>query len=348
MNPAIQAIEYYLPEKTIGTEQLSAEFPEWSVEKIDGKTGIKVRHIAGDDECASDLAVAAARKLFDSGRSSPRDIDYVLFCTQSPDYLLPTTACLIQDRLGIPVSAGALDFNLGCSGFVYGLGLAQGLIVTGQAARVLLLTAETYSKFIHPRDRSVRTIFGDAAAATLVGAVDGEGPMLGPYVYGTDGRGAGNLIVPTGGSRRRRTAETARETIDEAGNTRSEDHLFMNGAEIFNFTLESVPQAVCQLLERSGRAREEIDLFVFHQANRYMLDYLRKKIKLPVEKFYVGMAHCGNTVSSTIPIALKDAASEGRLKPGDLTMLVGFGVGYSWGATLARWVGEMDSGPAGA
>ena len=340
MKAAIRAIEYYLPEKAVTTEQLSAEFPEWSVQKIDEKTGIQVRHIAREDECSSDLGVAAARKLFESGACAPQDIDYVLFCTQSPDYFLPTTACLIQDRLGIPVSAGALDFNLGCSGFVYGLGLAQGLVESGQATRLLLITAETYSKFIHPRDRSVRTIFGDAAAATLVTAVDSEDALIGPFVFGTDGRGANNLIVPTGGLRRSRSAETGREVTDDSGNVRSQDHLFMDGAEIFNFTLKAVPQSVCQLLERSHKTLDEIDLFVFHQANRYMLDYLRRKIKVPQEKFYVAMGHCGNTVSSTIPIALKHAQLEGRLKPGDLTMLVGFGVGYSWAAGLARWAGE--------
>jgi 3-oxoacyl-[acyl-carrier-protein] synthase-3 len=338
MKAAIRAIEYYLPEKAVTTEQLSAEFPEWSVQKIDEKTGIQVRHIAGEDECSSDLGVAAARKLFESGVCAPQDIDYVLFCTQSPDYFLPTTACLIQERLGIPTSAGALDFNLGCSGFVYGLGLAQGLIESGQAADVLLLTAETYSKFIHPRDRSVRTIFGDAAAATLVSAVETDDALIGPFVFGTDGRGANNLIVPTGGLRRARTPETAREITDDSGSVRSQDHLFMDGAEIFNFTLKAVPQSVCQLLERSRKTLEEIDLFVFHQANRYMLEHLRRKIKVPQEKFCVAMSHCGNTVSSTIPIALKHAQLEGRLKPGHLTMLVGFGVGYSWAAGLVRWM----------
>src|SRR5690242_19857668 len=159
---AIKAIEYYLPENAVSTEQLAAEFPEWSVEKIEEKTGIRVRHTAGAGECASDLGCAAAQKLFDSGACAAADIDYILLCTQSPDYFLPTTACLMQERLGIPTHAGALDFNLGCSGFVYGLGLAQGLIATGQAGRVLLITAETYSKFIHPRDKSVRSLFGDA------------------------------------------------------------------------------------------------------------------------------------------------------------------------------------------
>jgi 3-oxoacyl-[acyl-carrier-protein] synthase-3 len=337
MKAAIAAIEYYLPPRVLTTEQLASEFPEWSVEKIDEKTGIQERHIAGPDQCSSDLAVEAARRLFESGACQPDGVDYILFCTQSPDYFLPTTACLLQERLGIPTSAGALDFNLGCSGYVYGLGLAQGLIETGQASSVLLITAETYSKFLHPRDRSVRTIFGDAASATLLKGMDRDEPFLGPYVFGTDGRGAANLIVPTGGLRESRTADSAAERKDASGNIRSRDNLFMDGAEIFTFTIDVVPRTVTELLSCAGREFADIDLFVFHQANRYMLEHLRKKMKLPAEKFYTCMSHCGNTVSSSIPIALKHAASEGRLPAGALVVLVGFGVGYSWGAVLVRW-----------
>jgi 3-oxoacyl-[acyl-carrier-protein] synthase-3 len=336
---AVDAIEFYLPEKVLSTAELSAEFPEWSVEKIDFKTGILERHIAAPHECASDLAYQAAKKLFESGACSRDAIDYLLLCTQSPDYFLPTTACILQERLRLPTSAGALDFNLGCSGYVYGLGLAQGLIVSGQASRLLLLTAETYSKFIHPQDKSVRTIFGDAAAATLISATDASEPLLGPFTYGTDGRGAQNLIVRTGGTRAARTAESGLVTEDDSGNVRSEDDLYMNGAEIFTFTIAQVPLSVEALLQKSGHALEDVDLFVFHQANKYMLEHLRKKIKLPAEKFFVGMSHCGNTVSSTIPIALRQAAEQGKLKAGSLVMLVGFGVGYSWGAAMLRWTG---------
>lgn len=339
MQAALSAIEYYLPVKTLSTADLSAEFPEWSVEKIDEKTGIWERHIAAPDECASDLAVAAARKLFDSGACRPDAVDYLLFCTQSPDHFLPTTACLIQDRLGIPKTAGALDFNLGCSGFIYGLGLAQGLIVSGQASNVLLLTAETYSKFLNPRDRSVRTIFGDAAAATLLTAEVSLNALIGPFAYGTDGSGGPNLIVPAGGMRRPRSAETALPMEAEGGNVRSQDDLFMNGAEIFNFTLDAVPRTIACLLEKARLQPADIDLFAFHQANRFMLEHLRKRLKIPPEKFQVTLSHCGNTVSSTIPIALKHAEMEGRLPKGALAMLVGFGVGYSWGATLVRWSG---------
>jgi 3-oxoacyl-[acyl-carrier-protein] synthase-3 len=336
---AISAIEYHLPKKILSNEQLANEFPEWSRDKIDAKTGIVERHIAAETECSSDLAVEAATKLFRSGVCQPEEIDYILFCTQSPDYFLPTTACLIQSRLGIPQSAGALDYNLGCSGFVVGLGLAKGLIETGQAAKVLLLTGETYSKFINKRDKSIRTLFGDAATATLVAAVETSGqPPLGPFVYGTDGSGASNLMVPTGGMRHPRTAETAEVHEDENGSFRSRDNLFMNGAEVFNFTLRTIPGCVTALLDRAEIGMEAVDLFVLHQANQYMLEHLRKKIKIPERKFLIFMSNCGNTVSSTIPIALKHAHEEGRLKSGHLVMLVGFGVGYSWAAGLLRWI----------
>jgi 3-oxoacyl-[acyl-carrier-protein] synthase-3 len=298
------------------------------------------RHIAEEDECASDLAVQACRKLFASGSCRREDIDFLLFCTQSPDYFLPTTACMIQDRLGLPTTCGALDFNLGCSGFVYGLGLAKGLVETGQAKNVLLVTAETYSKFIHKNDKSVRTIFGDGAAATLVQAVQADDPAsgepIGSFIYGTDGRGAGNLIVPRGGMRHR-TATVEQPRVDAFGNQRTSSNLYMNGAEIFSFTLRAVPEAVCRLLARMQLHLEEIDLIVFHQANRYMLEHLQKKLRIPQDKFVVTMEHVGNTVSSTIPIALSDAVASGRLSYGQRVMIVGFGVGYSWAATVIRW-----------
>lgn len=334
----IKKIAYHLPPLTVTNEQLSAEFPEWPVEKIEAKTGITERHIAGPGECSSDLAYAAACKLFEAGMA-PSSIDCLILCTQSPDYALPATACVLQDRLGLPVSALAFDINQGCSGFVYGLGIAKGLLETGQAQRALLLTAETYSKFVHPADRSVRTIFGDGAAATLIDvASDGEDAgMIGPFVWGTDGRGANNLIVRAGGFRTPRSRETAVPVVDESGNIRTSEHLFMDGPEIFDFTLRTVPGAVRTLLDNAGYSAEDIGMFVFHQANQYMLEALRRKLALPVEKMFICIRHCGNTVSSTIPIALFHAVSEGRVRPGDLIMVAGFGVGYSWGAALVRW-----------
>lgn len=334
VNSAIRGISYYLPPGIVSNADLAKEFPEWPVDKIEEKTGILERHIAAPQECSSDLAFCAAQNLFRGGICSAAEIDFILLCTQSPDYFLPTTACLLQDRLGIPTSAGALDFNLGCSGYIYGLGLAHGLIQSGQARNVLFLTAETYSKFIHPRDKSVRTVFGDAAAATLVAAARGPSRAT-HYVFGTDGRGAGNLIVPEGGMREPCRGASAGESKPEAAP--GPKNLYMNGGEVFNFTLETVPGCIASLLEKSGKSLEEVDLFVFHQANQFMLDHLRRKLKLPPEKFYVSLASCGNTVSSSIPIALENARREGKLREGSLLMLVGFGVGYSWGATLIEW-----------
>jgi 3-oxoacyl-[acyl-carrier-protein] synthase III len=337
MKAGIAAIDFHFPQNCLTNEQLAQEFPEWSIEKIEEKTGIQERWIAGENECSSDLGAVAAEKLFTNSTFKPGDIDFLLFCTQSPDHFLPTSACVIQQRLGIPTSAGALDINLGCSGFVYAIGLAKALIETGQALNVLVVTGETYSKFINPRDKSVRTLFGDAGAATLVHGVDGEKEIIGPFVYGTDGSGAKNLIVPAGGMRQRHV-KIEQATVDADGNMRNEANLYMNGPEIFVFTLREVPRVVQELLTRSGTAMDAVDLFVFHQANQYMLEHLRKKLKIPAERFFVGLRNCGNTVCCTIPIALKQASQQGRLRPGDLVMLVGFGVGYSWGATLVRWM----------
>ena len=337
MKAFIKAVEYHLPEARLDNDQLAREFPGWTPEKIEAKTGIVCRHQAAAEECSSDLAVAAAQKLFAAGVCQPQDIDYLVLCTQSPDYFLPTTACLVQHRLGLPTSCGALDFNLGCSGFVTGLGLVKGLIETGQARNVLLITAETYSKFIHPGDKSVRALFGDAAAATLVSAKESDVDLIGPFVFGTDGSGANNLIVPAGGTRRACNRD-APVTEDAGGNRRTENNLFMNGPEIFNFTLRVVPQMTAQLLERAGRKMEDVDHWVFHQANRYMLEHLRKKLGVPPEKFPILMAHCGNTVSSTIPIALRELQAQGRLASGQTLALVGFGVGYSWTGAMMRWV----------
>lgn len=334
---AIHAIAYYLPAQVLDNEQLASEFSGWTAEKIETKTGVRQRHIAGASEFASDLAVAAAKKLFEEQAYRPDEIDYLLLCTQSPDYFLPTTACLVQERLGLRTSCGALDFNLGCSGFVYGLGLAKGLIETGQARNVLLITAETYSKHIHPGDKSVRTLFGDAAAATLVTAIQSENDVIGPFLYGTDGKGASNLIVPNGGMRNPKVNDAKAED-DGQGNLRTANNLFMNGPEIFNFTLRTIPESTARLLKMAGKTADEIDLFLFHQANRFMLEHLRRKLMLSEDKMPILMGHCGNTVSSTLPILLKDLQTANRIKSGQTLLLLGFGVGYSWSGTLVKWL----------
>lgn len=331
----LAAIRSALPDGTLDNDQLAREFEGWSADKIYAKTGIRTRHIARADECASDLAVTAADQLLlDTGidRSS---IDYLLFCTQSPDYQMPTTACLLQDRLGLPTSIGALDYNLGCSGYVYGLGLCKALIESNQAYNILLITADTYSKIVNPADKSVRTIFGDGATASLV--VAGEQPNItGPFVYGTDGRGVNDIIVPASGARQR-PDPNAPLLSDDSGNARTVNDLRMSGPEVFNFTLRIVPDVVQRLLAAALVTKDAVDLFVFHQANGFMLDHLRRKLEIPKEKFVVFLENIGNTVSSSIPFALQEAARTGKLKPNSLVMLVAFGVGFSWSATLLRF-----------
>lgn len=324
----INAISYYLPENSLTNENLSVEFPEWSVEKIADKIGIKNRQIAGKDEFVSDLSVKAAIKLFKSNNIDPLDIDYIILCTQSPDYFLPTTACLIQHRLGIPKTAGAIDINQGCSGFLYGLNLAKGLILSEDFKNVLLITAETYSKFLHSKDKSNRTIFGDAAAAILLSINKGI-CTIGKFIMGSDGSGAENLILKRGAAKYPRINE-----LDQDSNLDLENYLYMNGPEIFNFSVEVVPKQIDAILKHNNLTVDKIDLFVFHQANKFMLEFLRRKMKIPEDKFYIYMENCGNTVSSTIPIALSEAINEGKVKTGDKVLIVGFGVGYSWGSTI--------------
>lgn len=329
----IKAISYYLPEKVVTNEDLLKEFPEWSVDKVAKKVGIHSRHVAVETETAGDMAEKAARKLLEEYDILPSTIDFVLFCTQSPDYLLPSTACILQHRLGIPVTAGAFDYNLGCSGCIYGLAVAQGLIAAGVAENVLLLTAETYTKYLHQSDKSNRSIFGDGAAACLI---SNEGfAAIGRFSLGTDGSGADKLIVRTGGARQKQP--TGRSEEDVEGHVRYDDYLYMDGGGIFNFTLETVPILMEKVREKNCLVEDEIDLYVFHQANKFMLDTIRKVCGIPKDKYYVQLEETGNTVSSTVMIALKQLMETGRIHAGMKVMVAGFGVGLSWGGTVLEF-----------
>ena len=328
MKVYIKAISYYIPQQVLSNENLIKEFPEWTVEKVASKVGINTRYISSSDETAGDMALKAAEQLFTEHDIERNYVDFILLCTQSPDYFLPSTACILQDKLGLRQDIGAFDFNLGCSGFVYGLSVAKGLIAAGIAKNVLLLTSETYTKYLHPKDKGNRTIFGDAASATLVSTTGFA--EIGDFVLGTDGAGYEKLIVRTGAARTPQALNDIQ--YDENNNPTSSDHLFMNGPDIFTFTIERVPTMVRSLLEKSGLTKDDIHLFIPHQANLYILEFLRKKMKIEKEKYYINLMNFGNTVSSTIPIALCEARKEDRLHGN--VLLAGFGVGLSWGATM--------------
>jgi 3-oxoacyl-[acyl-carrier-protein] synthase-3 len=331
----IKAINYYLPQKILTNEELIKDFPEWSVDKIIEKVGINKRYIASENETSVDLAIEAAKKLFDQGIDK-ESIDYILFCTQSPDYLLPASACIIQDKLGLSKDIGAIDFNQGCSGFVYGLSLAKGLIAGNIAKHVLLLTAETYTKKLHIRDKGNRTIFGDGASAALI-STEGFAEIV-EFCLGTDGSGAENLIIKTGAARS--PEKSGKVEFDENNNPISPDYIFMNGSEIFSFTLDKVPNLIKCVLEKNGIEKEDVSLFIFHQANKYMLDFLRKKSKIEEKKFYIYLSEVGNTVSSTIPIAMCEALKDGSIQKDMKVLLAGFGVGLSWAGCLLKILQE--------
>lgn len=318
----IGPIAVHFPERLETNSQLQAEFPDWDLKLIEEKTGIQSRYIAAPKETASDLAVAAGERLFAEHGVARESIDFVLLCTQTPDYPLPTTACLIQQRLGLNESCGALDFNLGCSGYVYGMAMAEGLIQSGAAKNILLLTAETYSKYIDREDRSLRTIFGDAAAATLVRA--SEQPSVSAFQFGTDGSGADTLLVADGGARE------GGEVLQPRHRKRWKSRLYMDGPSLLSFTVVAVPNLIEQVLEKAQLGAEQIELYLLHQATRKMLEQLQTRLGLADDKLPIRLEHYGNTVSCTLPILISDLRREGKIKPGTNTLLIGFGVGWSW------------------
>lgn len=316
MKSFIKAISTYIPSVKITNKDIADRFPEWDSEKIFDKIGIKERYIAEPNEFVSDMSVKAIRNLAEEYSIDLSLVDYFILCTQSPDYQLPTTACIIQDRAGLSKNCAAIDINQGCSGYIYGLSLASSLVASGSFKNVLLVTADMYSKAIHPDDKGNISLFGDAATATLI-STEGE-YQIGKFTLGSDGSGASNLIVKNGATKQHKDHLT--DNLD--------NYLYMNGSAIFDFTSKNVPTLVNSNLELNTIGKEEVDLYVFHQANTFMLNFLRKRIGIDQDKFLLNMENYGNTVSSSIPLAFKPSFGKDFNK----IMFVGFGVGYSWGA----------------
>lgn len=325
----IVKVGYHLPDLEVKNSDLEKEFPGSNIDNTASKIGILSRRVASEDQTAVDLGFEAARKVLEDYDRSK--INMLIFCTQSPDYFLPTSACILQDRLELG-KIPAFDYNLGCSGYIYGLAMANSFIKSGVANNVLLITGETYSKHIHPQDKANKIIFGDGASATIIE----EGDDIGQFDLGSDGSGYDKLIVPNGGFRNKLEADP--EMIEYGnGNFYDENHIHMDGPEVFNFTIKVVPDTIKKALAKNNLEIEDIDLFIFHQANKFMLNYLRTRLGIPTNKFYLSLENTGNTVSSTIPIAMKNAIEEGKIKKGTKVMLVGFGVGLSWGSTIVNF-----------
>lgn len=320
MKSYIKAISTYFPKNTLTNDTISEQFPEWNSEKILQKIGIEQRYIADKDECASDMAAQAVLTLIEEHHLDKNAIDFLLLCTQTPDHILPTTACIVQDKVGLPTTCAALDINQGCSGYIYGLSVASSLITSGNFKNVVLVTVDTYTKYVHPKDKGNLSIFGDAATATLI-STEGE-YLIGKPTLGTDGTGAENLIIRNGGTRSARN-----ENPDDWDN-----FIDMKGAKIFNFIVKRTPEVVYNNLEINGLNKEDIDLFIFHQANTHILNKVREDMEIPEEKFVIEMRYYGNTISSSIPIAFLEHLRKYPEKAKNKIQLIGFGVGYSWGA----------------
>lgn len=325
MSVSIKAVSYYLPKKTLTNEDLSVLHPEWPVEKIYSKTGIRNRHISHSDEYSLDMAIEASKLLFKEHDIKPYEIDFIIFCTQTPKHIIPSSACVLQNALGLPTHVGAIDVNQGCSGYVYSLMLAESLIVSEKARNILLITADTYTKLIDTHDRSLKTLFGDAATASLIVSQKNTSSFKTVFEFGTDGSGSEKLISKNLGL----------EWLSKSQAYLPD--LYMDGSGIFKFTLDSIPLLVEKILDKANICIQEIDLFIFHQANNYMLENLRRKIGICTNKFFVHLEDVGNTVSSSIPIALHAAIQSKKITRGNKVMLVGFGVGLSWAASILEF-----------
>ncbi|MGL5890278.1 MAG: 3-oxoacyl-ACP synthase III family protein [Bacteroidia bacterium] len=331
MPARLASFTYHLPELVYTNDDFAADFPEAKMSSLE-KTGVRKRHITPKEQTSSDLAVIAAERLFTENKIDRSSIDFLIYCSFDLDYHLPSTACLIQHRLGLPAHCGAFDMGLGCSAYVYGIATAASLLETLHLNNVLLLTASSLTHQIHKRDRGNRFLFGDAASASLFTRT--EKPSIGSFVFGTDGSGGNQIIVPHGGMRTPLQDDSFAESTDEFGNTTAPANFYMDGIGIFRFTVSVVPKLVNDVLAKAALTADDIDLFVFHQPNIFLNEMLRKKLNIPADKFVHAMADTGNTVQATIPIALSQAIKEGKLKPGMKVLLAGFGVGLSWGGCI--------------
>ena len=327
MSSRIISIEYCYPENKISNNILKEKFSDYDFEKFENKIGIKNRYHVDEHTTALDLAINACNKMFK--KIDKNSIDFILYCTQSPDYILPSSSCILQERLSIKKNIGAIDFNLGCSGYTYGILLAKSLIESSSATNVLLITADSYSKYIHPLDKSNLAIFGDAATATLISK--SEYNYIEKFICGTDGGGANDLIIKNGGCRNLLDTKP-KEKIYGSNNVYTDNHLYMNGPEIYNFTNKIIPSFLIDILDANELNIDQVDQFILHQANAFLLKQIRKKLDIHNDKFYINLEDGGNTVSSTIPIALKNYSKNCITQ--QKIILLGFGVGLSWSGGL--------------
>lgn len=332
MGSKIKHITYKLPDTCITNQDLAAQFPDTTEEYIFRKTGIKKRYVLSFEQIPSDLALEAINEFFEKTRVRKEEIDFLIFCSEGFDYRAGVTSAILQHKAGFSKSTGVLDLPQGCTGYIYGLMIAKSIISSGVAKNVLLVTCDLASKVLHPQDLELRSIFGDAATVTQISKSEEEN--TGEFILGTDGEGAHLLYVESSASRNPINQKWVDKYKNENGMPWGRMH--MDSMEIFLFTLRVIPGLIRDVIGKNNLKFEEIDLFIFHQANGFMLKQLRKKTGIPEEKFFNFIEEVGNTVSSTIPVCLSEAQKQGILKPGMNVLLAGFGIGLCWGATVIK------------
>ncbi len=310
------------------------------LERIKKTIGLNERRVVREGTTTADLCDAATRHLLNQTTLQADQIDAIICVTQTPDYFQPCNAALLHGRLGLPTSCACFDVNLGCSGYVYALWLAWMMIESGSCANVLVLAGDTISRQTHPRDRAVAPLFGDGGSATWVAASDEARPAW--FDLHTDGTGFGHLIVPGGAFRQPPSPQTQAEVTDDDGNIRTAQNLYMNGAEVFNFSIKVEPKAIRELLEFAGQEADAIDAFVFHQANRYIISNIVRRLKVPLEKAPCDVVEkYGNQSSASIPSALCESLGSTLAGRSQRLVLSGFGVGLSW-ASLLTEIGPLE------
>lgn len=331
----ISALSYYLPDVVECNMALAKEFPGKIDDKLLANIGIRSRHIAPEGMRASDMAVLAGNKFFEETAFPKEEIQALVYTSLNHDYITPATSCLVQHQLGLKTSIASFDLNHGCSGYVYALAMAKAIMCTHGIDNVLLITSTIPTRYVHPKNLSIRLLFGDAAAVSLVQRNNnGSSADIGDFVLGTDGKGYNKIIIRDGWDRNPLSDTSLLEHIDEYGNVYTDSSIDMDGPGTFFFILKNVPRIIDETLQKNKLCLDDIDLFVLHQANYYALEQVRNKLKLAPERFYYFMETTGNTIQSTIPIALKEAMNEGRIKPGSRVLIAGFGTGISWAATV--------------
>ncbi|PLX14211.1 MAG: 3-oxoacyl-ACP synthase [Marinilabiliales bacterium] len=336
MYSKIDGIGLFFPENVYTNSDLQNDFPNLKVKDLTRLTGVESRHIASKNETSVDMGIHAAENLISKINIDKNSIDYLIFCSAGGDYITPASACIVHEKLGLQSNCGSVDINQGCTGFVHGYNLANGLISSGTAKSVLLITSEAISKTVHSKDKGNKAIFGDAAAATLISSSNKK-HILSNFIFGTDGSKYDQIIIKHGRERYPLDEFAEDDFIDDMGTQRNHSKIYMNGSEVFNFSINKAPELIDNMLSDAFLKIDEIDHFVFHQSNRILLETLGKKLRIPEEKIVFELHENGNTVSSSIPIALIKSVEKGKLKEGDKVLVAAFGVGFSWGGFIMEW-----------